>query len=93
MPDGELDADRFIINTDGGMAKYLGRTVKRPAPTADDFLLIQPEQVVVSTVRLDRYYALPEHGQITVVYQAFNPSVGGQPMIKLRSNEANISLP
>lgn len=91
-PEGKLDSNRFEILADGQRVAYTGVYVKRSAPSLEEFLTLAPGQVVLATVNLDKYYALPREMRITVTYNAFNPSVGSQKLLPLRSNTAVVDL-
>lgn len=93
LPEGKMDGEHFNITADGQPVEYLGRTVKRSSPGPDEFILLGAQQVVASKIPLNDYYAIPARSQINVTYEAFNPSIGDQPLIRMQSNTATITVP
>ena len=57
-----------------------------------DFRPLAPGQVVFTTIRLSEYYALPPRGRLGVTFDAFNPSILRQDLLRLRSNTATFEL-
>ena len=93
MAHGKMDTRRFVVLVNGNEAEYLGPLSVRPEQTQADFDALGPSQVVFTTIRLSQYYALPAKGRVTVQFDAFNPSIGQQSLVRLRSNTATIELP
>lgn len=65
----------FIIKQGQREIPYAGVMVKRRAPTADDFVLLEPGKRVQTTIRLDQAYAFlsGRHGY-TIQYQHYHGS-------------------
>lgn len=65
----------FIIKQEQREITYRGVMVKRRAPTADDFILLEPGKRVQTRVRLDQSYALlPGRLRYTIQYQHYHSS-------------------
>ena len=59
----------FTITRDGVAASYVGRLYKRPAPTAADYIMLQPGESLVRDVDLAEFYDLSVTGDYTVRYE------------------------
>ena len=92
MRHGKMDTRRFAVSVDGQEVEYLGPLTVRPEQSRADFTLLVPGQVVFTTIRLSEYYALPPRGRLGVTFDAFNPSIGQQDLLRLRSNTATFDL-
>ena len=92
LPEGRMDGEHFIVRADDRPVAYLGRTVKRSPPRPEDCLPLAPGQAITTRVVLRQYYALPPRSQISATYEAFNPTVGSQYLMTLRSNTATLTL-
>lgn len=63
-----IDDDLFTVARNGEPVTYLGRHIKRPAPTAADFMTLAPGQKVSVQVELSKYYDMAMTGEYTIVY-------------------------
>lgn len=63
-----VDDDLFSVGRNGEPVTYLGRHVKRAAPTAEDFLVLAPGQSLSATVELTKYYDMSRTGEYTIAY-------------------------
>ncbi len=63
-----VDDDLFSVGRNGEPVTYLGRHVKRAAPTAADFLVLAPGQSLSATVELSKYYDMGRTGEYTIAY-------------------------
>ncbi len=63
-----IDDDLFTVARNGEPVAYLGRHIKRAAPTAADFLVIEPGQSVSAVVELTKYYDMSVTGEYTIVF-------------------------
>ncbi len=63
-----VDDDLFTVGRNGEPVTYLGRHVKRAAPTAEDFIVLAPGQSRTTVVELSKYYDMTRTGEYTVVY-------------------------
>ena len=89
---GSLDSDLFQIVDGQHRLAYRGRLVKRPAPAPSDFKAVPAGGRLEVDVRLEEAYAFPPSpGEYVATYQAYNPSVGVQPLTRLVSNAAPFS--
>jgi peptidyl-Lys metalloendopeptidase len=91
--DGNPRGDWFRISADGQPVPYIGPLAKRRAPDAGEFQLLPPGEKRVATMNLVGLYDLPRRRQLTVRFEAYDPSIGDQPLSLLVSNEARITLP
>ncbi|HWR13412.1 MAG TPA: M35 family metallo-endopeptidase [Terriglobales bacterium] len=66
----EFTAPIFQVHKDGVLVPYIGKLVKRGAPTADDYVSIAPGQTVSSTIDLAEGYAIADSGQYTVEFSS-----------------------
>lgn len=85
---GRIRNNLFQIRRGEERVPYAGRLAKRPTPQAADFQVLPPGGSASATVRLDEAYTFPPGGgDYVAVYDAHNPSLGAQPLTRLRSNE------
>lgn len=63
-----VDDDLFSVGRNGEPVAYLGRHVKRAAPTAADFLVLAPGESLTATVELSKYYDMGRTGEYTIAY-------------------------
>jgi peptidyl-Lys metalloendopeptidase len=75
---GELEEHIFNVKRDGIEVSYEGMHVKRPAPTAKDYITIKPGQTVSYNVELSGVYDLQEAGEYTFQYNANNANLFAQ---------------
>lgn len=63
-----VDDDLFTVGRNGEPVTYLGRHVKRAAPTAADFIVLAPGESRSAVVELSKYYDMSRTGEYTVVF-------------------------
>lgn len=63
-----VDDDLFTVARDGEPVTYLGRHIKRPAPTVADYLVLEPGQSLSADVELSALYDMRFTGEYTVHY-------------------------
>lgn len=63
-----VDDDMFQVGFGGEAVAYLGRHVKRPAPTAADFYTLAPGQTLSTRIELTALYDMSRRGEYTVQY-------------------------
>jgi peptidyl-Lys metalloendopeptidase len=68
-----MDAPVFEITRDGQPVRYLGRLVKRAAPTAADYYLLKPGASYTVKVELSSLYDMATTGDYAVRYHAASP--------------------
>jgi peptidyl-Lys metalloendopeptidase len=59
----------FTVTRDGMAARYVGRLYKRSAPTAADYITLQPGESLVRDVNLADYYDLSATGTYSIRYE------------------------
>jgi peptidyl-Lys metalloendopeptidase len=64
-----VDDDIFTVARNGEKVTYLGRHVKRAAPTDKDFLVLAPGQRLSVKVELSKYYDMSRMGEYTVSFE------------------------
>ncbi len=69
-PSASLEENVFDITLDGKPVRYVGKLVKRPEPTVDDFIPIEPGESITATIDLSPYYKLGHVGTYAIAYQA-----------------------
>jgi peptidyl-Lys metalloendopeptidase len=69
LPGETLDGSLFEVRRDGEPVTYLGRWVKRAAPTAEDMVTIEPGQVLRGRTELTKHYDMVDGGEYTVSYR------------------------
>ena len=69
LQDGELEEAFFEVTRDGQPLPYQGMHVKRPAPTAADFVELAPGATVRVTVDLQTGYDLSRDGVYGIAYR------------------------
>jgi len=67
--------DIFLVTRGEQTIDYIGRLVKRGAPTEADFIIIEPGQAITVQVDLSRYYAILEEGRYSVAYNVEGPGL------------------
>jgi peptidyl-Lys metalloendopeptidase len=60
----------FTVTRDGVAARYVGRVYKRPAPTAADYITLQPGESLEYDVNLADYYDLTITADYAIGYDA-----------------------
>lgn len=68
-------APLFTVTRDGAPVRYLGRMVKRPAPTDADYVTLEPGASVTADVDLAKHYALDAPGRYVVAYDVESPQL------------------
>jgi hypothetical protein len=91
--DGIPQGDWFRISADGRTVPYSGPLAKRRAPDAGEFQLLPPGEKLMATMNLVGLYDLPRRKQLTIRFEAYDPSIGDPPLSLLVSNEARVTLP
>jgi hypothetical protein len=92
--DAILGGNWFRITTpDGKRLPYVGQLAKWPAPTPRDFVVLGPGDSRTVMMFIVHEYALPPATPVTIRFEAFNPSVGGQRLMPLVSNEVQVRTP
>ncbi|UTY59420.1 M35 family metallo-endopeptidase [Massilia sp. erpn] len=69
-PFGAIEQSLFEITRDGVKVPYEGKLVKRPAPTAADYLVIQPGKAYTATVELSHLYDMSVTGDYSIRFQS-----------------------
>jgi peptidyl-Lys metalloendopeptidase len=69
LQDGELEEALFEVTRDGRSLPYEGMHVKRPAPTAEDFLTLAPGGTMHVTVDLQTGFDLSRDGVYGIAYR------------------------
>ena len=64
-----MKSDMFHVEVNGNLAVYMGRVYKRPAPTEDDYITIDPGQTVSEDVDFTEAYDIAEAGIYSVKYR------------------------
>jgi len=77
----EFNAPIFKVKRNGQVIEYIGRMVKRPAPTADDYITIEPGEVVSAMLDLADGYAIYDAGSYLITYDV-DPASQGDPNAK-----------
>jgi hypothetical protein len=91
--DGNPRGDWFRISADGRPVAYIGPLAKRRAPAAEEFQVLPPGNVRTATMNLVGLYDLPRRRPLTIRFEAYDPSIGDQPLSLLVSNEVRVTLP
>jgi peptidyl-Lys metalloendopeptidase len=63
-----IDNDLFDVSQNGERIAYTGRLVKRPAPTASDYVEIKPGESLSADVDLTAFYDMRKGGSFSVRY-------------------------
>ncbi len=69
VPGQTLEADLFAVLDDSGRAPYVGRHVKRPAPTASDLIRLAPGKSIQGQTELSRHYDLLDGGEYMIAFR------------------------
>jgi len=74
-PFGEIEESLFDVTRDGTKVPYEGMHVKRPAPTAADYYVIQPGKSHKVTVELSQMYNMSISGDYSIRYSTKSPKL------------------
>lgn len=94
VPDeGRITKTIFDIRANGERVRYIGRKVKRGAPTAKDFIELEAGGQIEVSLRLDQFYRFPP-GRVhcLVRYSALNPYRDRVGFTEILSNEVEFDL-
>ena len=61
-----LTADVFVVTYNGETLPYVGRVVKRAAPSASDYITLQPGEKIESVVNLSQSYDMRSTGEYQI---------------------------
>ena len=86
-PVNGLEAPLFDVLFQGQPVDYIGKLVKRGAPTPGDYLTLQPSQSLTFRVNLAKSYSFTETGPYTVGY-----TMPGANAKTLRSNQVTVEV-
>src|SRR5262249_7024448 len=93
-----FSADMFRVELDGRAVPYIGALVKRGAPTAEDFVTIEPQGSVTATLNLAAGYAIYQAGRYSVELRARTlalaggANVAGAKSLALVSNRVTVEV-
>ncbi len=96
-----IEEDLFKVSRDGQSLAYLGAHYKRPAPEANDFLVLKPGDTVTHLVELSGVYDFAKTGEYSVQFDVesltlFDPAAAHRQNMRnarverLESNELSI---
>jgi len=68
-PFAGIEEDLFEVSRNGQLLPYLGPHYKRPAPTAEDYILLAPGETRTATVELSSAYDMAVTGEYTIRYR------------------------
>ncbi len=74
-PFGDIEESLFDVTRDGAKVAYEGMHVKRAAPTAADYYVIQPGKSHKVTVELSQMYNMSISGDYTIRYSTKSPKL------------------
>lgn len=77
-PFGEASAPLFSVVRDGVAVPYLGKLIKRVAPTSADYLVLKPGKSYTQQVELSSQYDLSKTGNYSIKYQAGSEHLFGK---------------
>jgi peptidyl-Lys metalloendopeptidase len=72
-----VSAPVFEVTRDGQPVRYMGKLVKRAAPTAADYYLLKPGASYTVKVELSSLYDMATTGDYAVTYHAASPQLFG----------------
>jgi hypothetical protein len=90
--DGRVKNDYFEIrNSKGIKIRYLG-VMSNCTRMPDEYILLKPDEIINSSISLEKSYELKEDESYTIKYYAFNPSFQQeqQQLIEMQSNKVEI---
>jgi hypothetical protein len=89
----ELTWSPFEVAHLGARIPYSGQSVNPPAPTAADYHVLAPGEVVNATVNLGSAYKLSAPGSYRIRYASVNFTPDAQKRIDIASNVVQIAKP
>ena len=75
VPSERIEADMLSVTRNGEPVEYLGRLIKRPAPTAADYVEIAAGEELAITFDPTAAYDMAPQGQYTVTFKAWQLDV------------------
>lgn len=85
---GEIKSKIFIIKKGDEVIPYTGILIKRGDPTADDFILLKPDEHLKVSVRIDNVYGFYEgNHQYTIQYSRYHSSPEENPPLNKLDSE------
>ncbi|SJN60016.1 hypothetical protein VR7878_03916 [Vibrio ruber DSM 16370] len=66
----KLQKNAFTVTVDGEAVAYTGPIIKRPAPTAQDYMTLSAGQTITQTVDLSSFYDMTREGTYSVQFNA-----------------------
>ena len=90
---GRVRNDYFkIVDSKGASVDYLG-VMANCTRMPDEYILLEPGEIVNSTIPLETVYEFKEGGMYNIQYYGYNPTMKGeQPqLMKMQSNEVKIT--
>jgi peptidyl-Lys metalloendopeptidase len=80
-PFGTIEESLFDVSRDGIPVAYEGRHVKRPAPAAADYVVLQPGKSYSATVELTALYDMSTTGDYAIRFRTHAPDVPYKPRL------------
>jgi hypothetical protein len=78
----KITSEIFKINQNQQEVPYVGIMLKRGVALENDFVILQPNQHITTSVRLDKVYAfLPGHHTYTIQYSCYHSSPEENPQL------------
>jgi peptidyl-Lys metalloendopeptidase len=74
-PFGDVEESLFEVTRDGAKVPYEGMQVKRTAPLASDYYVIQPGKSHTATVELSALYNMAQTGDYSIRYLSKSPKL------------------
>jgi hypothetical protein len=89
-----VDRSLFTVLRDGEPVAYLGRLVKRAAPTREDYLTLSAGESLNCDINISEYYDLSVPGRYVLKYEVSSLQLFEQPLVNgnLTSNSIYISV-
>jgi len=72
LPGAVLESPLFEISRNGEVVNYTGKLVKRGRPTAEDYLVLKPGQLIQQQIELSSQYDFKDGGQYSIRYVGAN---------------------
>ncbi|MCX7894763.1 MAG: M35 family metallo-endopeptidase [Thermoanaerobaculum sp.] len=93
-----IEGNIFAVKRNGEPVRYTGKLIKRPAPSPEDFIRLEPGETLSTTVDITSAYAMRASGQYTVRFRSERLVVREQlegpdlQAVAVRSNEISFWL-
>lgn len=89
-PSAELEEDLFAVSRGAEAIEFVGPHYKRPAPSADDYVVLGAGESVSRDIDITDFYDFAKSADYSVQYTASFLREGGKEVVTLSSNQIGV---